>query len=142
MLIFKGCSEVARQLAPLVPADAEVLAGLELGGIPVVTMLSAATGLPAAFVRKTAKPYGTCKLAEGADVSGRQVCIVEDVVSTAGQVRASAVDLRRLGARVHTLLCVIERDPRGSANLAAEGLALKALFPAERVPAETGADIS
>src|SRR3954468_19491701 len=57
--------ELAAALAPLVPAGAEALAGLEMGGIPVATMLSQVTGLPCRFVRKKAKDYGTEKLAEG-----------------------------------------------------------------------------
>lgn len=63
---------VAAALAPLVPDDTEVLAGLELGGVPIATALSLHTGLPAAFVRKQAKPYGTRRLAEGADIEGRR----------------------------------------------------------------------
>ena len=47
-----------------------VLAGLELGGVPIATMLSQVTGLPAYFVRKEAKTYGTCQLAEGGDIDG------------------------------------------------------------------------
>jgi len=39
-------------MVPLVPPDTEVLAGLEMGGIPVVTALGRHTGLPCAFVRK------------------------------------------------------------------------------------------
>ena len=42
---------------PLVPSGTEVLAGLEMGGIPIVTMLSQVTGLPCAFIRKEAKPF-------------------------------------------------------------------------------------
>ncbi|WP_327086932.1 hypothetical protein OIE66_32070 [Nonomuraea sp. NBC_01738] len=37
------------------------------------------------FVRKTAKPYGTRRLAEGAEVKDRQVLIIEDVVTSGGQ---------------------------------------------------------
>ena len=48
-------ARIAGQLAPLVPAGTEVLAGLEMGGIPIATALSLHTGLPAAFVRKEAK---------------------------------------------------------------------------------------
>jgi orotate phosphoribosyltransferase len=55
---------VAEHASPLVAPDTEVLAGLELGGVPVATALSIHTGLPAAFVRKEAKSYGTMKLAE------------------------------------------------------------------------------
>ena len=58
-----------------------------MGGIPIVTALSARTGLPALFVRKQAKEYGTCKLAEGPDVAGRRVTLIEDVITTGGAVR-------------------------------------------------------
>jgi orotate phosphoribosyltransferase len=43
----------------------EALAGLQLGGVPLATALSLRTGLPALFVRKRAKSYGTCRLADG-----------------------------------------------------------------------------
>ena len=46
---------IAQQLAGLVPEDTEVVAGLEMGGIPIVTLLSQVTGLPAAFIRKQPK---------------------------------------------------------------------------------------
>jgi orotate phosphoribosyltransferase len=46
---------VTEQMALLLPPGAAMLAGLELGGIPLVTMLSQAKGLPALFVRKQAK---------------------------------------------------------------------------------------
>ncbi len=61
----KLLSVVAHALHPLVPPEVDALAGLELGGIPLVTMLSQLTGRPARFVRKAAKSYGTCQLAEG-----------------------------------------------------------------------------
>src|SRR6476620_8473851 len=59
---------VADQMLDLVPEGTELLGGLERGGVPIVTALSVRTGLPALFVRKKAKEYGTCKLAEGPDV--------------------------------------------------------------------------
>src|SRR5207248_4925528 len=58
---------IGEALATLVPDDTEVLAGLELGGVPLATIVSQVTDLPAVFVRKEAKSYGTCQLAEGAD---------------------------------------------------------------------------
>ena len=121
-------ARIAAALAPLVPTDTEVLAGLEMGGIPIVTALSMHTGLPAAFVRKEAKKYGTARLAEGADIEGRRVTVVEDVITTGGQVVISTNQLRELGAKVDHVLCVIDRSPDHGAALAAEGLALHALL--------------
>ena len=57
---------------PLVPPGIDALAGLEMGGIPIATMLSQLTGLPVLFVRKKAKDYGTCKIAEGGPGAGAQ----------------------------------------------------------------------
>ena len=61
----KPLSDVALAMVSLLSERAQVLCGLEMGGTPIVTMLSHHTGLPAAFIRKTAKEYGTCRYAEG-----------------------------------------------------------------------------
>lgn len=124
----KLLAAVAREMAALVPSDGEVLAGLELGGVPVATALSLQTGLPAAFVRKEAKPYGTCRLAEGLDIESRKLVIVEDVVTTGGQVLESAQALRERGAVIDTALCVMLRDEAAIANFAAHDLELRALY--------------
>jgi orotate phosphoribosyltransferase len=106
----------------------EALAGLEMGGIPLVTALSRETGLPALFVRKAAKEYGTCNLAEGGEVAGRRLLIVEDVVTSGGQILISSDDLRALGATVDRAVCVIDRESGGREKLAAGGIELTALF--------------
>ena len=72
--------------------------------------------------------YGTARLAEGADIEGRRVTVVEDVITTGGQVVISTNQLRELGAKVDHVLCVIDRSPDHGAALAAEGLALHALL--------------
>jgi orotate phosphoribosyltransferase len=105
-----------------------VLAGLELGGVPIATALSLETGLPVAFVRKEAKPYGTCRLAEGAEVEGRRVLVVEDVVTSGGQIVLSTKELRALGAVVERAICVIDREGGGAQALSQGGIALSALF--------------
>ncbi len=121
-------------LAELLPAGVEVLAGLELGGVPLAAAVSLHTGLPCAFVRKAAKEYGTRRIAEGAEVEGRRVCVIEDVITTGGQVVASTQALRDAGARVETVVCVIDRsDPGGPDKLAEAGL--------ERLPLFRGAEL-
>ncbi|MFI6832358.1 orotate phosphoribosyltransferase [Kribbella sp. NPDC050241] len=122
---------VAEAMVPLVPEGTEVLAGLEMGGIPVVTALGRHTGLPCAFVRKEAKAYGTRRLAEGAETAGKRVTIVEDVVTTGGQIVLSTNDLRALGAEITDALCVINRNPTTPAPLAEAGLTLHALLTSD-----------
>ena len=124
---------IAEALVPLIPDDTEVLAGLELGGVPLAVVLGQITGLNVLFVRKKAKDYGTRRLAEGGEVAGKKLLIVEDVVTSGGQVVLSTRDLRELGAVVDSAVCVIDREAGGTDALAAEGVALAALFTMEEL---------
>jgi orotate phosphoribosyltransferase len=115
-------ARVVARMEPLLPSGTELLGGLEMGGIPIATVLSARTGLPALFVRKEAKTYGTCKLAEGPDVAGKQVTLVEDVITTGGAVRDATRALREHSATVTDVVCAIDRSPAGENPLADVGL--------------------
>lgn len=114
--------DIAAAMCPLIPIGVNALAGLELGGVPIATVLSQLTGLPTLFVRKQAKTYGTCKLAEGGEIAGRNLVIVEDVVTSGGQIIESARQLRELGANIVRVICVIDREQGGAANLQAQDL--------------------
>jgi orotate phosphoribosyltransferase len=121
-------ARVAAQMEGLLPEDVDLLGGLEMGGIPIVTALSARTGLPALFVRKHAKEYGTCKLAEGPGVAGRRVTLIEDVITTGGAVRDATNALREAGATVDLVVCAIDRSPAGGNPLADVGLEVRAVL--------------
>lgn len=125
--------EVAAYAATVVPAGVEVLAGLELGGVPVATALSLATGIPAAFVRKEAKRYGTAKLAEGCAIEGRRVLVVEDVITTGGQVAQSTRALRDRGAEVDSVLCIIDRSGGAHPELDSIDCSVIALFTSDQL---------
>lgn len=124
---------IVQALAPLVPPGTEVLAGLEMGGIPIVTLLSQVTGLPCAFIRKKPKAYGTCLYAEGAPLAGRRFVLVEDVVSSGGAILDALERLRADGLSPDAALCVIDRETGGREALSAQGLPLVALFTLSQV---------
>jgi len=124
----KLLADIAAAMVKLVPPGIDALAGLEMGGIPIATMLSQLTGLPVLFVRKKAKDYGTCKIAEGGQVRGRKLLIVEDVVTSGGAILDAAKALREEGAELAQVVCVIDRESGGPANLAKSNLALKPLY--------------
>ena len=140
--LFESQPELLREIAGvmlgLIPRESEILAGLEMGGIPIVTAISLQNGMPAAFVRKQAKEYGTCKLAEGADVDGRRVCVVEDVVTTGGQIIESVRELRNRGAIIDTVICAIQRNDAATEILAKEGLELRPAFTMEYIKSVVG----
>ena len=131
-------ARVVEQMLALVPEGTELLGGLELGGVPIATVLSARTGLPGLFVRKAAKEYGTCKLAEGPDVAGRRVTLVEDVITTGGAVRDATRALREAGAIVETVICAIDRSPEGQNPLEDVGLDVRPVLTKAQLDAARG----
>lgn len=131
-------AEIADGMAELLPIDTRVLAGLEMGGIPVATAISLKTGLPAVFVRKKAKDYGTCRIAEGVDFKNLKVTVIEDVVTTGGAIVDGVKALRDGGAQVDTVLCVIDREQGGAEKLKQIQLTLKPLFTASQLRRAVG----
>jgi len=120
--------EIAQEMNKLVPKNIEVLAGLEMGGIPIVTMLSNVSRLPCAFVRKEPKEYGTCKYSEGADLLNKNIILIEDVVSSGGAIIDSVNMLRSDGIKITKALCVIDRETGGYEKLQENGVELISLF--------------
>ena len=124
---------VAEHLAPLIPKETQALAGLEMGGIPIATALSLHTGIPVVFIRKKAKEYGTCLFAEGIDIVGKKLCIIEDVITTGGQVLTSVQDLRNSNAIIDTVICSILRGTSDNPEFAKAGLKIKYLFTGDEL---------
>ncbi|MHB1809800.1 MAG: orotate phosphoribosyltransferase [Solirubrobacteraceae bacterium] len=141
--LFESDPAMLRQIAggmvELLPEDVDALAGLELGGVPLATAASQICRLPTLFVRKEAKTYGTCKLAEGGELAGRRLAVFEDVITSGGQVIASCRELRNLGAEIAIVLCVIDREAGGVEALATEDLPLRSLFTMSQLKATAGA---
>jgi len=120
--------QIAEEMAALIPAGTQVLAGLEMGGIPVVTMLSQVSGIPAAFIRKQPKDYGTCRYSEGAELAGKKFILVEDVVSSGGAIIDAVAMLRNDGLQPTLAICVIDRETGGKEALAKIGVDLVGLY--------------
>ena len=106
----------------------DYLAGLEMGGIPIATAMAMMNKKSMVFVRKEAKEYGTAKLAEGPEIKNTNLLIVEDVVTSGGQIIISANDLRERGATINDAVCVIDREAGGREKLAEAGITLHSLF--------------
>jgi orotate phosphoribosyltransferase len=133
--------EVAAELVGLLPERVQAVAGLELGGVPLATLISQLSGLPTLFVRKAAKEYGTCRLAEGGELNGRRLAVIEDVVTSGGQVAESCRALRERGAEIVVVLCVIDRESGGREALAADELELRSLFTMSELRSVAGSPV-
>jgi len=126
---------VAQAMVPRLPTDTQLLGGLELGGVPVATMVSSLTGLPAIFIRKQAKTYGTGCLAEGADVTGKRITLIEDVITTGGAVHDATLALRAQGARVTVVVCAIDRSDTVGGQLTDVDVDTRAVLTREQLAA-------
>jgi orotate phosphoribosyltransferase len=119
---------VAEAMIPLIPSSTQLVGGLELGGVPLATMVSQLTAIPTLFVRKSAKEYGTCRLAEGAEIVGRTITLIEDVITTGGAVRDATLPLREEGAVVPAVVCAIDRSAGARPALDDIGVAVRAVL--------------
>lgn len=108
--------------------DVDRLAGAELGGIPLVTVASIATGKPSVLIRNQKKDYGTAKQLEGKLNEGERIIIVEDVATTGGQVLEAAKVIEATGAKVVAIIAVIDRQEGARENIEGGGFAFDALF--------------
>jgi orotate phosphoribosyltransferase len=130
---------IVAQLQRLLPSAFDKLAGLELGGVPLATGLSLATGRPCLFVRKVAKAYGTSQLVEGGWTAGERVVVVEDVLTSGGQVAMSVEQMRALGLVAAHVVCVIDREEGARERLAEIGCQVAPVFTMTELAAHAGA---
>jgi orotate phosphoribosyltransferase len=129
---------VAEALLPILPAGYDKLAGLELGGIPLATALSLKSGKPCLYVRKAAKSYGTSNLVEGGFAPGERALVVEDVITSGGQVCTSVQQMREVGLVVDQVVCVIDRQQGGQEAIEKVGCTLTPLFTLAELEALAG----
>ncbi len=125
----KALRLVADRIAPYA-AEAEKLAGVELGAVPLVVAVALATGKGYLIVRKAQKAHGTKRGFEGALAPGETVLFIEDVTTTGGTLRTGIEGLREAGAVVQRAVVVVDREEGASENLAEAGVVLTPLLRA------------
>jgi orotate phosphoribosyltransferase len=120
--------ELGKLFAQHVSDKVDRIAGAELGAVPLAAMTSIHSGKPCIFVRNQKKEYGTAKQIEGVLNAGETVLIVEDVLTTGGQVLEAAKSLEGLGAKIDRIVAVIDRMEGARENIEAAGYMFEALF--------------
>ena len=130
--LFSTKPDILRAIGPLfaelIPEGTTLLAGAELGGIPLVTSASMASDLPCIFIRNQKKEYGTAKQLEGILQQEDQVVIVEDIATTGGQVLEVAETITNIGATVLSIIAVIDRCEGARDNVETAGYNFQSLF--------------
>ncbi len=120
---------IAKAMAPHA-VNADRIAGVELGAVPIAAAVSMETGRPYVIVRKERKEHGTSRDFEGELVAGERVVFVEDVVTTGGTLAKAIERLRASGVTVSEAISVVDREEGGREALAAISVTLSALLTA------------
>ena len=121
-------AELGAMIAARLPEGTDRLAGAELGGIPLVSAASLASGLPCVYVRNARKEYGTGQQLEGRLEPDDKVVIVEDVTTSGGQILESAEVIRAHRAKVIGIIATVDRQEGAQQNIEAAGYPFDALF--------------
>jgi orotate phosphoribosyltransferase len=127
-VLLRQIAEALAALARQQAGDVDLLAGPELGAVPLVTALSLELELPFVIVRKEAKGYGTEQRLEGVYEQGERALLVEDVVTSGGAALSAVQALRDAGLEVEGALCVLDRGEGGGEALGRAGVVLHPLF--------------
>lgn len=120
--------ELGKMFAERISPAVNRIAGAELGAVSLAAAASMASGKPFVIVRNQKKDYGTSKLVEGILEAGDTVMIVEDVLTTGGQVLEAVKSLEQAGAKVDKIVAVIDRMEGARENIEKAGVKLEALF--------------
>src|SRR4051812_20715999 len=123
--------ELGKLFAEHVTDKIDRIAGAELGAVPLAAATAIASGKPCIFVRNQKKDYGTAKQIEGVLNAGETVLIVEDVLTTGGQVLEAAKSLESLGAKIAAIVAVIDRMEGARQAIERAGYRFEALFTTE-----------
>jgi orotate phosphoribosyltransferase len=90
--------------------DYELIAGMELGAVPLIVALSLETNIPYVIIRKTKRNHGTSKQIEGSNVKDKKVLIIEDVTTSGGSVIDTINILKNEGAILDKIIVVVDRE--------------------------------
>ena len=103
--------EIADEMAVLINDDKyELIAGMELGAVPLAVALALRTKIPYVIIRKEPPSHGTGKHVVGNIQTGQKVLIVEDVATTGGSVIKAIDVLRAEGLTVERVFVVVDRE--------------------------------
>ncbi|WP_411844020.1 orotate phosphoribosyltransferase [Salinicoccus sp. HZC-1] len=100
--IADAFTELIKKHAP----DTEIIAGTSTAGIPHAAYISERMNLPMCYVRGSKKKHGKGNQIEGADVAGKKVVVIEDLISTGGSSLEAAEALKENGGDVLNVIAI------------------------------------
>ncbi len=110
-------AEIARRIPPGVTR----IAAPELGAVALGAAASLASRLPFFIVRNAKKDYGTAKQVEGKIDPGDTVVLVEDIITSGGQVLEAARLLTAMNVKIAKVIVALDRMEGGRETIETAG---------------------
>ncbi len=123
-------------LAKMEELDVQAAGGPALGAVPIVGAVCALAhargrSLSGFFVRKEAKDHGMGNLVEGPVRPGDRVVMVEDTVTTGGEMLRAMEAMQEKGCEIALALWIVDRGAGALQSVRDRGVPAEALFTLE-----------
>lgn len=111
----------------------DYIACVELGGVPIGTMVSFITRIDLLIIRKEQKDHGLKGRIIGDHEKSKTVLLVEDVTTSGGSIISAVNALRNEGLVVRTVISIVDRDEGARDAFDKEGLELISLVEVKTI---------
>ena len=101
--------EITERLVDIIKvnfSDVEIIAGVATAGIPQGALVAEKLNLPFAYVRSKPKSHGMKNMIEGKIEKGKNVLLIEDLISTGGSSIKAVKAVRDTGSNVIGVLSI------------------------------------
>ena len=122
---------ISVEFAKLIPNGTDIIAGMELGAVPLAVALSLESGIPYTMIRKGERKHGTGSRLEGPS-EGKAV-LIDDVATTGGSNVESLKVLQDEGIEVTKILVVVDRGEGAQEKLVPFNIPFESLISASEL---------
>jgi len=123
----KLVAEISYELSKLMISNDVCVAGVPIGGMSYAFMVSYIKNIPMVLIREEKKTYGTCQQIEG-NTFGKDLVLIEDVITTGGSVISTLEILKKNGINVKQVLCILDRERGGVQKISEMGYHVTSLL--------------
>lgn len=124
----KERSQIVEGFMEIIDKDVDVIVGVATAGVPWGAIIADKLNKPFSYVRSSAKDHGAGKQIEGADVKGKKVAVIEDLISTGGSSLAALEAIRSAGANADSIYAIFTYEfKKAKASFEAAKCQLKTL---------------
>ncbi len=101
--------------------DFDIVAGTSTAGTPWASWISNKLNKPMAYIRGSKKEHGAGNQVEGAEVAGKKVLIIEDLISTGGSSFNAVAAVRDGGGSCVAVIAIFTYDFKKAGKIFKEG---------------------